>query len=58
MNELVGGALLNGETEYPKAGHRYQIEVRLKGDQREDPESLDGIFIRNNGGERSNFPRW
>ena len=51
VNTLVGGAILNGQTEYAKAGHRYQIEVRLVGDQRDKFEQLNLIEVRNNRGE-------
>ncbi|MGZ3698907.1 MAG: efflux RND transporter permease subunit, partial [Bdellovibrionota bacterium] len=51
VNSLVGGAILNGQTEYPKAGHRYQIEVRLTGAERNKAEQLRQIHVRNNRGE-------
>jgi multidrug efflux pump subunit AcrB len=51
VNALVGGAILNGQTEYAKAGHRYQIEARLVGDQRDKKEQLSDILVRNNRGE-------
>src|ERR1035437_4085919 len=48
MNTLIGGALLNGQIEYPKGGHRYEIEVRLPGDQREKSAQLHEIHLANN----------
>lgn len=51
INTLVGGAILNHETEYSKAGHRYAIDVRLLAEQREEVPSLDRIKVRNNRGE-------
>jgi HAE1 family hydrophobic/amphiphilic exporter-1 len=51
INALVGGAILNHETEYSKAGHRYEIELRLLADQREEVPALDRIRVRNNRGE-------
>jgi HAE1 family hydrophobic/amphiphilic exporter-1 len=51
LNALVGGALLNGQTEYPKNGHRYEIEVRLLAPQRTKAEQLNLIQVRNNRGE-------
>lgn len=51
LNALVGGALLNGQTEYPKNGHRYEIEVRLLAPQRSRTEQLNAISLRNNRGE-------
>ncbi|MDB5037814.1 MAG: acriflavine resistance protein [Bacteriovoracaceae bacterium] len=50
-NALIGGALLNKATEYQKAGHRYQIELRLIPKQRERSEQLKQIKVRNNHGE-------
>ena len=51
INILVGGAILNHQTEYSKAGHRYTIEVRLLPNQREEVPALDRIKVRNNRGE-------
>ncbi len=51
VNALMGGAILNGLTEYPKDGHRYPIEVRLLAHQRNRKEQLKLIQIRNNRGE-------
>jgi len=51
INALVGGAILNHETEYTKNGHRYEIELRLLADQREKVPALDRIKVRNNRGE-------
>ena len=51
VSTLVGGALLNGQTEYPKAGHRYEIEVRLIASQRDKSLQLNDIQVRNNRGE-------
>lgn len=51
VNALVGGAILNGQTEYAKEGHRYQIEVRLVPSERDKAEQLKRISVRNNRGE-------
>ncbi len=51
MNSLVGGAILNGQVEYPKAGHRYEIEVRLIGSQRNRYEQLRNIQVQNYKGQ-------
>jgi HAE1 family hydrophobic/amphiphilic exporter-1 len=51
VNGLVGGAILNGETEYAKSGHRYSIQVRLLASQRDKAQDLDKIDVRNNRGE-------
>ena len=51
MNTLFSGALLNGQVEYPKAGHRYEIEVRLPPDERDQKDQLRNIKIPNNRGE-------
>ncbi len=51
INTLVGGAILNHETEYSKGGHRYAINVRLLAEQREEVPALDRIKVRNNRGE-------
>lgn len=51
LNSLIGGALLNGQVEYPKAGHRYEIEVRLIGSQRDRYEQLKVIDVQNNTGQ-------
>ncbi len=51
VNTLVGGAVLNGKTQYEKNEHRYPIEVRLESDQRNTAESLNHIRVRNNRGQ-------
>lgn len=51
VNALVGGAILNKEIEYPKGHHRYGIEVRLVGSDRNTVEDLHRIQIRNNRGQ-------
>jgi HAE1 family hydrophobic/amphiphilic exporter-1 len=51
INALVGGAILNGTTMYPKENHRYQIELRLNAGQRDKAPDLNKIKIRNNRGE-------
>jgi HAE1 family hydrophobic/amphiphilic exporter-1 len=51
INSLIGGAILNGQTEYSKAGHRYEIELRLQSDQRDKLPDLKRVQIRNNRGE-------
>lgn len=51
INALVGGAILNGKTMYPKDGHRYQIELRLVADDRNQIQDLKRIKFRNNRGQ-------
>ena len=51
INALVGGAILNKETEYSKGGHRYQIGLRLLANQRDQVPELNRIKIRNNRGQ-------
>ena len=51
INALVGGAILNGKTMYPKDDHRYEIELRLIANQRDKLVDLNRIKIRNNRGE-------
>ena len=51
INALVGGAILNKEISYTKDNHRYQIELRLLGEQRDKPVDLTRIKIRNNRGQ-------
>jgi HAE1 family hydrophobic/amphiphilic exporter-1 len=51
INVLIGGAILNGQTEYPKAGHRYPIEVRLKPEQRNRSAQMQSVRVGNNRGE-------
>lgn len=51
LNSLIGGALLNGQTEYQKNGHRYEIEMRLIASQRDETDKLEQVQVRNNRGE-------
>lgn len=51
LNSLVGGAILNGQTSYSKAGHRYEIGFRLKESQRDKIPDLKRIQVRNNRGQ-------
>jgi HAE1 family hydrophobic/amphiphilic exporter-1 len=51
INSLIGGAILNGKTLYPKDGHRYAIEARLYANQRDKVPDLNRIKVRNNRGE-------
>ena len=51
VSAMVGGVILNGQTEYSKAGHRYQIEIRLLASQRNKASQLNHIQLRNNRGE-------
>ncbi len=52
INALMGGYILNGQTEYPKGRHRYEIEVRLKASEREKITDLKNVMVRNNRGQR------
>ena len=51
IDALVGGAILKAQTEYPKAGHRYEIELRLVAAERNKVTQLSEIRMRNNRGE-------
>ena len=51
INTLMGGTIITGQSEYPKDDHRYQVEVRLKADQRDKIPDLNKIRLRNNRGE-------
>ncbi|MGZ3807263.1 MAG: efflux RND transporter permease subunit [Bacteriovorax sp.] len=51
INALVGGAIFNREVSYTKDRHRYEIEVRLLGPERDKPIKLNQIKMRNNRGE-------
>ena len=51
INTLMGGMILNKENEYPKGNHRYEIEIRLRADQRDKIPDLNRVNIRNNRGE-------
>lgn len=51
INTLMGGTIITGQSEYQKDGHRYQVEVRLKADQRDKIPDLNRIRLRNNRGE-------
>jgi hydrophobe/amphiphile efflux-1 (HAE1) family protein len=50
LNNLVGGLVMDGQTEYGKDGHRYEIELRLIPDQRDKLPDLSQIELRNNRG--------
>ena len=52
INTLMGGQILNGQTEYPKDHHRYQIEIRLRAPDREKIPDLSHVMIRNTRGQR------
>ena len=51
LNTLIGGLILNRDTEYSKNNHRYAIELRLTPEQRDKLPDLNKIKIRNNRGE-------
>ena len=52
INVLMGGLILYGQNQYPKGDHRYEIEVRLKGSQRDALSDLKKIRVRDNRGNR------
>lgn len=56
INALVGGAILNGKTMYPKDGHRYEIELRLSANERQSIKDLKRVKFRNNRGEVISLP--
>lgn len=51
INALVGGAILNRSTMYPKDGHRYPLELRLIANERDKIPDLKRIKFRNNRGQ-------
>lgn len=51
INSMIGGTILQRENSYTKGNHRYPIEVRLMGSQRESVPELNRIILRNNRGE-------
>lgn len=51
LNILVGGLILNRDTEYSKDRHRFPVELRLKPSQRNTLPDLNRIMLRNNRGE-------
>ena len=50
VNVLVGGAI-TGDVRYPKAGHRYDIRVRLEKFDRIEADDIAKVQVRNNYGE-------
>jgi multidrug efflux pump subunit AcrB len=51
INALMGGYIFNKEIEYPKEGHRYEIEVQLVANQRNKVQDLNLVRLRNNRGD-------
>jgi hydrophobe/amphiphile efflux-1 (HAE1) family protein len=51
VNILIGGAVLNSTTRYPKDRHRYDIAVRLTSEQRTQAKQIENLKVRNNRGE-------
>lgn len=51
LNTLVGGAILQKESQYSMHDHRYAIELRLISSQRDKIPDIDAIHLRNNRGE-------
>lgn len=51
VNQLVGGQVLNSMNRYSKGEHRWDIRVRLVGDDRNQAEQIKLIRVRNNQGE-------
>jgi len=50
VSTLVGGQIFTSSTQYPKDGHRYDIRVRSKNDQHDQPSEIDKILVRTNRG--------
>ncbi len=48
INAMIGGVVVGT---YPKAGHRYDIRVKLEEDARERSRRIRSLFVRNNRGE-------
>ena len=51
VNALLGGTILGAASKYPKEGHKYDINVRLEGDERSREEDIGKIQVRNNFGQ-------
>ncbi len=52
LNILMGGQILNRESEYPKDNDRYAIEVRFEKKYRLTSADLRHVYVRNNRGQR------
>ncbi len=48
INAMIGGQKIG---QYPKAGHRYDVRIKLENDERDQVERINGLFVRNNRGE-------
>ncbi len=48
INSMMGGVLAG---KYSKGGHRYDVRVRLESGDRNKPEDIKRLFVRNNRGE-------
>ena len=57
INTLMGGLILNGQTEYPIDRHRYEIEVRLIDSERNKMPDFNKVMIRDNRGYRVPFSK-
>lgn len=48
INTMMGGVVAG---KYSKGGHRYDVRVRLMPSERNRPEDISALFVRNNRGE-------
>ena len=48
INSMIGGEKVG---QYPKSGHRYDVRIKLDGDDRSPQERIEGLFVHNNRGE-------
>lgn len=50
VGTLVGGRIFSSATQFPKAGHRYDIRVRSEKDEHGEPFDILKIMLHNNRG--------
>jgi HAE1 family hydrophobic/amphiphilic exporter-1 len=51
VNALIGGAVMTSNTQYPKERHRYDIRIRLVGEERDRAANVNALRVRNNRGQ-------
>ncbi|MDR3606041.1 MAG: efflux RND transporter permease subunit [Oligoflexia bacterium] len=53
---LIGGQRYTANTQYPLAGHRYDIRIKSQEDQHSQPEDVGKVRLRNNRGTGDLIP--
>ncbi len=48
VNAMMGGVIAG---KYSKGGHRYDVRLRLQSNERDTPQSISKLYVRNNRGE-------